>query len=69
VTVVTLNGERRELRDPATVEVAVLATGAPDGRGVAVAVDGEVIPRGAWATTEVRDGQQIEVLRAVQGGA
>jgi sulfur carrier protein len=69
VTLVTLNGERRELRDPATVEVAVLATGAPDGRGVAVAVDGEVIPRGAWATTEVRDGQQVEVLRAVQGGA
>jgi sulfur carrier protein len=69
VTVVTLNGERRELRDPATVEVAVLATGAPDGRGVAVAVDGEVVPRGEWATTEVRDGQQVEVLRAVQGGA
>jgi sulfur carrier protein len=69
VTVVMLNGERHELRDPATVEVAVLATGAPDGRGVAVAVDGEVVPRGEWATTEVRDGQQVEVLHAVQGGA
>jgi sulfur carrier protein len=69
VTVVTLNGERRELREPATVEVAVLAAGAPDGRGVAVALDGEVVPRGAWATTEVRDGQEVEVLRAVQGGS
>jgi sulfur carrier protein len=69
VTVVTLNGERRELHDPATVEAAVLATGAPDGRGVAVAVDGEVVPRGEWATTRVREGQQVEVLRAVQGGA
>ena len=69
MTVVTLNGERRELREPATVEVAVLATGAPDGRGVAVAVDGEVVPRGEWSTTEVREGQQVEVLRAVQGGA
>jgi len=69
VTVVTLNGEPRELREPATVEVAVSAAGAPDGRGVAVAVDGEVVPRGQWATTEVRDGQHVEVLHAVQGGA
>jgi sulfur carrier protein len=69
VTVVTLNGERHELHEPATVEVAVLAAGAPDGRGVAVAVDGEVVPRGQWATTEVREGQKVEVLRAVQGGA
>jgi sulfur carrier protein len=68
VTVVTLNGELRELREPATVEAAVLATGAPDARGVAVAIDGEVVPRGEWATTQVRDGQQVEVLRAVQGG-
>jgi sulfur carrier protein len=69
VTVVTLNGELRDLHEPATVEAAVLATGAPDGRGVAVAVDGEVVPRGEWATTEVREGQLVEVLRAVQGGA
>jgi sulfur carrier protein len=69
VTVVTLNGEPRELGERATVETAVHAIGAPDGRGVAVAVDGEVVPRGAWATTEVRDGQQVEVLHAVQGGS
>jgi sulfur carrier protein len=69
MTVVTLNGERREVHEPATVEAVVLAAGAPDGRGVAVAVDGEVVPRGAWSTTRVRDGQQVEVLRAVQGGA
>jgi sulfur carrier protein len=34
-----------------------------------VALDGEVVPRGQWATTEIREGQQIEVLHAVQGGA
>jgi sulfur carrier protein len=69
VTVVTLNGERRELGEPATVEAAVQAAGAPDGRGVAVALDGEVVPRGQWATTEVSEGQHVEVLRAVQGGS
>jgi sulfur carrier protein len=69
MTVVTINGERRELGERVTIEAAVHAAGAPDGRGVAVALDGEVVPRGEWATTEVRDGQQVEVLHAVQGGA
>jgi sulfur carrier protein len=68
MTAVTLNGEPRELPDGATVEMAVRELAAPDD-GVAVAVDGEVVPRGQWATTEVRDGQQVEVLRAVQGGS
>jgi sulfur carrier protein len=70
MTVVMLNGERRELNGQATVAAAVELAGAPEGgRGVAVALDGEVVPRGEWATTEVRDGQELEVLRAVQGGA
>jgi sulfur carrier protein len=70
MTVVTLNGERRELPPEATVETAVHLSGVPEGgRGVAVALDGEVVPRGEWATTEVREGQQLEVLHAVQGGA
>jgi sulfur carrier protein len=45
----------------------VEVTGAPD-RGVAVAVDGEVVPRGQWTSTELREGQKVEVLQAVQGG-
>ena len=70
MTVVMLNGERRDLGGRATVAEAVELAGAPEGgRGVAVALDGEVVPRGEWATTEVRDGQELEVLRAVQGGA
>ena len=37
-------------------------------RGVAVAVDAEVVPRGEWDTTELDDGARVEVLRAIQGG-
>jgi sulfur carrier protein len=67
---VVLNGESHELPDGATVESAVIATGAPaGGRGVAVALDGAVVPRGEWSTTPVRQGQQVEVLHAVQGGS
>jgi sulfur carrier protein len=70
MTAVVLNGEARELPDGATVAEAVLAVGVSgDGRGVAVALDGEVVPRGEWARTRVREGQHVEVLHAVQGGA
>jgi sulfur carrier protein len=66
---VRLNGEERELEDAATVADAVLATGAdPDGRGLACAVDGDVVPRRQWATTRLTQGQVVEVVQAVQGG-
>jgi sulfur carrier protein len=66
---VMLNGESRELREHANVNDAVEASGAPpEGRGVAVAVDGEVVPRGRWQATQLSEGQRVEVLQAVQGG-
>jgi thiazole synthase len=65
---VFVNGEYRELGDDATVETVVRELGV-DKRGTAVAVNGEVIPRGEWHTTELHDGQEIEVLHAVQGGS
>jgi sulfur carrier protein len=66
---VTINGELRELPDGATVADAVEAVGAPpDGRGVAAAVDGEVVPRGTWASHALTPDDRVEVLQAVQGG-
>ena len=68
---VTINGEEHELEGGARVEDAIVASGAPvDGRrrGVAVAVDGEVVPRGEWESTELSEGMKVEVLQAVQGG-
>lgn len=40
----------------------------PDRRGIAVAVDGEVVPRAAWGRRPLRDGERIEIVGAVQGG-
>jgi sulfur carrier protein len=66
---IVLNGEPRELRDRATVVDAVDASGAPEsGDGVAVAVDGEVVPRSRWTDRVLAEGEQVEVLQAVQGG-
>jgi sulfur carrier protein len=66
---VELNGRPAELPAGATVFDAIEAAGAaPNGRGVAAAVDGEVVRRGDWTHTPLRDGQKVEVVMAVQGG-
>ena len=65
---IIINGEPSEAVAPgATVTELLEALDVPD-RGVAVAVDAEVVPRGAWATFAVADGARVEVLIAVQGG-
>jgi sulfur carrier protein len=68
VTIV-LNGEPRDLEPGTTVRALLEALEVPGGaRGVAVAVDAEVVPRGEWDTTELDEGARVEVLRAIQGG-
>jgi sulfur carrier protein len=63
----SVNGEHRILSGPATV--ADLVKELTDREtGVAVAVNGEVVPRSAWAATALNKGDAIEVLTAVQGG-
>lgn len=64
---IRVNGRVRDLDGPTTVG-ALVDEEAADRRGVAVAVDGQVLPRTAWDDTEVTDGMQLEILGAVQGG-
>jgi sulfur carrier protein len=64
---VKLNGEPRELPDGATMAEAVTELTAA-ATGVAAAVNGDVVPRGSWTVTFLRDGDQVEVVTAVQGG-
>ena len=67
---IRLNGDPLELRDRATLAEAAARAGAdPEARGLAAAVDGEVVPRAEWEATELADGQTVEVVRAIQGGA
>ena len=66
---IVLNGESRELPAPATLVAALAELDvAPDARGVAVAVDGEVIPRARWSDLQLAEGARVEVLTAMQGG-
>ena len=66
---VQLNGEWRDVADDATVADAMQLLGVPlDARGVAVAVDREVVRRGAWSETKLTAGARVEILTAIQGG-
>jgi sulfur carrier protein len=64
---VKLNGEPHELPHGATLAEAV-AQVTDLASGVAAAVNGDVVPRGSWAAAPLRDGDQVEVVTAVQGG-
>ncbi|MCZ7378377.1 sulfur carrier protein ThiS [Micromonospora sp. WMMC250] len=63
----TVNGAGRNV--PSGTSVADLVRDiVPEQRGVAVAVNGEVVPRAGWPATALRDGDRVEVLTAAQGG-
>ena len=67
--IVELNGREVELVEDATVADAALAAGIdPARRGIAIALDGEVVPRGELATTPLVAGQRVEVVEAIGGG-
>jgi sulfur carrier protein len=64
---VTLNGVPTEVTDGTTI-AALVATRAEGHSRIAVARNGEVVPRGEWAGTEVEPGDELEMLVAVAGG-
>jgi sulfur carrier protein len=66
---ILVNGQPRELGSHATVATVVESVHRDhDGRGVAVALDGEVVPRAAWEQTGLSEGARVEIVVAVQGG-
>ncbi len=64
---IEINGRTRELETPIMLGELIDAE-VTDRRGVAVSLNGEVLPRSDWDTTTVDDGARIEVVGAVQGG-
>jgi sulfur carrier protein len=67
--VIVLNGERFDVRPGETVVAVLERLGvSPHVRGVAVAVDGEVVPRACWEVFALAEDARVEVLTAMQGG-
>jgi sulfur carrier protein len=66
---ISLNGEFSQVRAGETVAVVLRDLGiSDDTRGIAVAVDGEVVPRTAWESFALSADARVEVLTAMQGG-
>lgn len=63
----TLNGKPRELEGPVPIPALLEDLGVTP-RQVAVAVNGEVVKRDQWPEVSVKDGDVVEVVRAVGGG-
>lgn len=67
---IVVNGTERDVPERVTVAELVrgLDAGASNGRGIAVAVEAQVVPRSEWDRAELSEGQRVEVLGAIQGG-
>ena len=66
---VIVNGQPAQVSDGQTVAGLLVSLGHPaGGPGIAVARNGEVVPRSAWLTTPLDDNDHLEVLGASQGG-
>jgi sulfur carrier protein len=66
---VHLNGSPAEVAEGATVaDVLALLDLPPQARGVAVAVDAEIVPRGEWGRRALPAGARVEIVTAIQGG-
>jgi sulfur carrier protein len=66
---IVLNGDQVQLPQGASLLAALANIGIDEeSRGVAVAVDGEVVPRTHWEAYTLHDGARVEALTAMQGG-
>jgi sulfur carrier protein len=65
---IRLNGEQKRLTAPVRLAQLQELIDTTPRDGIAVAVNGHVVPRAQWNDKEVRDGDDIEIVRAVQGG-
>jgi len=63
----TVNGQVEPL-EQTTVAALVTAREMIQQRGVAVALNGAVVPRAAWQSTALRAGDVVEIVRALSGG-
>ena len=65
---IRVNGVEERLAAATVGDVLKARELALDARGIAVALNGRVVPRAAWATMPLADGDDVEIVRAMQGG-
>jgi sulfur carrier protein len=67
--IIRVNGESEPLGAQRTLDALLTEKTADTAqRGIAVALNGAVVPRAAWRETLLRAGDSVEIVRARQGG-
>jgi sulfur carrier protein len=67
VITISINGTPRQFSEPASVAALIEAMGLT-GKRIALERNGEIVPRGMFATQQLADGDKLEVVVAVGGG-
>lgn len=62
-----VNGETRSLPEPLSLADLVIELGVT-GRRIALELNGEIVPRGAFAETMLTPGDKLEIVQAIGGG-
>ncbi|RKU27449.1 thiamine biosynthesis protein ThiS [Candidatus Poribacteria bacterium] len=66
---ININGEEKSVLQEINVyDLLINIELDPQQSGIAVAIDREVIPKSQWKTTVLKEGSEVEIIRAVQGG-
>ena len=63
-----VNGSTQTVQERTVAELVERVAPGRTARGTAVALNGEVVPRGEWQTAPLKEGDRIEVLHAIGGG-
>lgn len=66
--IITLNGDVTDVPADTSLEALLVRSGHEVRRGLAIAMNGEVVPRGRWTEQRVSEGDVVELLAATQGG-
>ncbi len=67
-THITLNGEATRIDAESVTDLLVRTGLDPARRGIAVAVNGAVVPRREWPRHVIREGDLIEIVKPFAGG-
>ncbi len=65
---IRVNGRHEALACGTIAELLASKGVEPLGRGVAVAVNGQVVPRASWSDTTLAPGDSVEIVHAMKGG-
>ena len=66
---ITLNGEDRNVENGISIrDLLIDLAHDPGRRGIAVAVNAEIVVRAKWSSTRLGNGDRVDIIAAVQGG-